>query len=53
MAAPAVIPTASANSADRIRGNVPFFINLACSATPIIVPAVSNRVTSRKAKMTA
>src|SRR5690625_1125967 len=50
--APTVVATASAVNAAFARGNVPSFIKFACSATPIIVPVVSNIVTSKNANTT-
>src|SRR5690625_10124 len=50
--APTVVATASAVNAAFARGKLPSFIKLACSATPIIVPVVSNIVTSKNAKTT-
>src|SRR5699024_1511753 len=49
---PTVVAVASANNAAFARGNCPFFIKPACSATPIIVPVVSNIVTNKNAKTT-
>src|SRR5699024_4935073 len=50
--APTVVATASAVSAALALGSFPFFINPACSATPIIVPVVSKMVTSKNANTT-
>src|SRR5690625_2265630 len=49
---PTVVAVASANKAGFTRGNLPFFINPPCSATPIIVPVVSKIVTSKNANTT-
>src|SRR5699024_9061559 len=49
---PTVVAVASANKADFALGNFPSFIKPACSATPIIVPVVSNIVTNKKANTT-
>src|SRR5699024_5604782 len=45
--APTVVATASAVNAAFAFGSFPSFIKFACSATPIIVPVVSNIVTSK------
>src|SRR5699024_5778483 len=46
---PTVVAVASASNAPLALGITPFFINPACSATPIIVPVVSKIVTSKNA----
>ena len=52
MTAPTVIPTASAINALPARGISLFLMKPACVARPIIVPAVSKKVTSKKVTTT-
>lgn len=51
--APVVVPTASAKRAPLERGNLFALSRPACSATPSIVPVVSNKVINTNVKITA
>ncbi len=52
-AAPTTVPIASASSASRARGSVPFRINPAWLATPTRVPTESNSARKKKISTTA